>query len=113
MRKDVECAFGILKGRWRCLKYGIRLRGHKTCDQVWLTCCALHNMLLEVDGLSKQWKNGVKSDWETELDDFESLPFAMKRLCEPGTKRNYDISSSNRLFLNVLPLFEDSNLPSF
>ncbi len=25
MRKDVECTFGILKGRWRILKTGIRL----------------------------------------------------------------------------------------
>ena len=26
MRKDVECTFGILKGRWRILKTGVRLR---------------------------------------------------------------------------------------
>ncbi len=27
LRKDVECTFGILKGRWRILKTGIRLHG--------------------------------------------------------------------------------------
>jgi hypothetical protein len=46
MRKDVECAFGILKGRWRILKTGVRVQGVEACDKVWLTCCALHNWLL-------------------------------------------------------------------
>ena len=55
IRKDVECAFGILKGRWRVLKYGIKLHGIGNCDKIWLTCCAMHNMLLEVDGLSDRW----------------------------------------------------------
>ena len=53
MRKDVECTFGILKGRWRILKAGIRVHGIDTADSIWMTCCALHNMLLEVDGNSE------------------------------------------------------------
>ena len=55
MRKDVECTFGIMKGRWRILKTGIRVEGVEAVDQVWLTCCALHNWLLEIDGLDKAW----------------------------------------------------------
>jgi hypothetical protein len=27
LRRDVECCFGILKGRWRILKVGVRLHG--------------------------------------------------------------------------------------
>ena len=46
MRKDVECTFGILKGRWRILKSGIRLHGVDVADNIWMTCCALHNLLL-------------------------------------------------------------------
>ena len=49
MRKDVECTFGILKGRWRILKSGICIEGVDAVDKVWLTCCALHNWLLEID----------------------------------------------------------------
>jgi hypothetical protein len=55
MRKDVECTFGILKGRWRILKSGIRLEGVDAVDKVWLLCCALHNWLLEIDGLYEEW----------------------------------------------------------
>ena len=47
-RKDVECTFGILKGRWRILKSGIRLQKAEHIVRIWKTCCALHNMLLEV-----------------------------------------------------------------
>ena len=92
MRKDVECAFGILKGRWRVLKYGIRLWGLRRCDQVWLTCCALHNWLLEIDGLAEGWETGVKSHWETEPDNENDIPFALKRLHKPAKARRYDLS---------------------
>ena len=37
MRKDVECAFGILKGRFTILRYGTRFQSITRCDQLWLT----------------------------------------------------------------------------
>lgn len=55
MRKDVECTFGILKGRFRILKTGIPLHGVEVCDHVWKTCCALHSFLLDEDLLDKGW----------------------------------------------------------
>jgi DDE superfamily endonuclease len=71
MRKDVECTFGILKGRWRILKTGIRLKGTDATDKVWMTCCALHNWLLDIDGLDSEWENGVPSDWEGEMGEHD------------------------------------------
>jgi hypothetical protein len=53
MRKDVECTFRILKGCWRILKSGVHLHGTKPAVAIFKTCCALHNWLLEVDGLDK------------------------------------------------------------
>jgi hypothetical protein len=52
--KDVECMFGILKGRWRILKSGVRISGVDSVDYIWFTCCALHNWLLDIDGLSEK-----------------------------------------------------------
>jgi hypothetical protein len=69
MRKDVECTFGILKGRFRILKTGIRLQKIEAVDKIWLTCCALHNLLLESDGLDENWESGVPSDWAGELGE--------------------------------------------
>ena len=77
--QDVECTFGILKGRWRILKTGIRVHNTEASDNIWLTCCALHNMLLDVDGLSNAWKSGAKPHWELESGAFrdEEIPSAV------------------------------------
>ena len=90
MRKDVECTFGILKGRWRILKSGIRLHGVDTADNIWMTCCALHNMLLEVDGNSESW-DGEEGMFDFDID-VDGMPFALQRLSNPGDLRTYDTS---------------------
>ena len=64
MHKDVECTFGILKGRFFILTYGLRFKTIAKCDALWKTCCALYNLLLFVDGLDKNWENGGISIWE-------------------------------------------------
>jgi hypothetical protein len=81
MRKDVECTFGILKGRWRILKLGEYLESAVGIDCVWFTCCALHNWLLEVDGLDERWESGMQSDWEGELGEHEegAIPDAIQK----------------------------------
>jgi hypothetical protein len=67
MRKDFECTFGILKGRFWILKTGVQVHGVEATDKIWLICCALHNFLLETNGLHKEGINGVPSNWEGEL----------------------------------------------
>ena len=86
-RKDSECVFGILKGRFRLLKTGIRLEGTVAADRIWLTCCALHNWLLRADGLSKEWTAGVgvaTSDYEGEMgeNDPQESHFCLSRLTD-------------------------------
>ena len=82
MRKDVECTFGIMKGRFCLLRYGLRFQSIVKCDQLWLTCCALHNMLLHTDGLDANWDRGVKSDWEiSHMKDTRKIsPYDISRL---------------------------------
>jgi hypothetical protein len=65
--KDVEYTFGILKGPFRILKSGIRLNGQEAADKIFLTCCALHNWFLKVNGLDEKWDEGVASAWEEAL----------------------------------------------
>jgi hypothetical protein len=94
MRKDVDCTFGILKGRWRILKAGVRVHGVEKCDQIWLTCCALHNWLLDTDGLDKNWEQGVSSEWEGEMGGYsnDDIPNAVQRMHDLPISRGYDTS---------------------
>ena len=81
MRKDVECTFGILKARWRILKTAIRLLSLEKVDQVWLTCCALHNWLLEIDEYDIEY-GGVNQSSNPSFSELtaEDIPFALERL---------------------------------
>ena len=54
VRKDVGCCFGILKGRFRCLKLPIYYQSKDVIDNMFFTCCILHNILLNVDGREYQ-----------------------------------------------------------
>jgi DDE superfamily endonuclease len=83
MRKDVECTFGILKGRWRVLKSGIRTHGSVSADQTWFTCCALHNWLLEIDGLDGEWEGALGMVDEEDVARY--IPAAMRRLTTATT----------------------------
>eukprot|EP00965_Chrysotila_dentata_P042859 1422947-Pleurochrysis_carterae.AAC.2 len=51
VRKDFECLFGILKRRFRLLRLPIDFQDTETLDNIFKTCCMLHNMLLVFDGL--------------------------------------------------------------
>jgi hypothetical protein len=72
MRKDVECTFGILKGRWCILKSGVCIWGVLKADDIWVTCCAMHNWLLDIDGFGSEWNDGFPiSDWSGALGDLD------------------------------------------
>ena len=54
MRKDVELTFIIMKGQFCLLRYELRCQRKNGCDQMWFTCCTLHNMSRDVHGLISQ-----------------------------------------------------------
>ena len=60
VRKDIECCFGRLKGRWRLFKKGILFSSREKIDNAWFTACILHNMLHKRNGLDKMEE---VSDW--------------------------------------------------
>ena len=63
VRKDVECTFGILKARFHILK-GIRFPEQNIVESTFVTCCILHNMLLELDGYDiSAWE--LDAAWES------------------------------------------------
>ena len=97
MRKDFECTFWILKGQWQILRTGIYTHSIPSVDFNCLTCCALHSMLLVVDGIDEPWV-GTKipsSSWEREIGQLEggNVPLALRRLVTSGAICSYDGSA--------------------
>ena len=70
IRKDVECVFGILKHRFRILKFPVELHNQDEIDSVFFTCCILNNMLLQFDGYDKRW-DFLDAEWEHRDPDEE------------------------------------------
>ena len=60
VRKDIECCFGIIKGRWRLFKGGILFNKREKIDNAWFTACILHNMLHKVKRLDEMEED---ADW--------------------------------------------------
>ena len=57
-------------------KTGVCVYGVDRVDDIWLTCCASHNWLLEIEGISGRWEDGYfVSGWEDDLGrmDFDGL----------------------------------------
>ena len=50
---------------------------------IWKTCCALHNWLLEIDGLDREWESGVCTNCEGSLGNF-----AIQRLHADNNSQN-------------------------
>ena len=67
VRKDIECIFGVIKGRFRVLKLPILFHKKIEIDNLFFTCVGLHNMLHIWDGRD-QWESGV--EWGKEDGKF-------------------------------------------
>ncbi len=85
------------EGVMEILKSGVRLHGVDAVDYVWLTCCLLHNLFLEVDVPTEEWVGDVQwSKWDGELGclDFKGMqvevPNALACLLLIHDPCNYD-----------------------
>ncbi|GKC63789.1 ALP1-like protein [Tanacetum coccineum] len=49
-RKDAERAFGVLKSKWKLIKYPARGMSRRRLSDVMYTCIILHNMIIHDNG---------------------------------------------------------------
>ena len=79
IRKDVECAFGVMKKRFKVLKIPLLFRDVSFMENIFMTCCCLHNMLLDHDA------------------QFRSAPFRVGGVEYAQTKRRILVNNVSRL----------------
>jgi hypothetical protein len=79
VRKDVECFFVILKGRFRILNNGLQLHTESAVKNAFKSCAIFHNKILEYDsGYAQQTQLWENADWTT-LDDIEDPTYEIIR----------------------------------
>jgi hypothetical protein len=103
VRKDVECAFGILKGRFTCLKLGLLLHNIDDVNYLFKACVMLHNMLLEFDGLDARWENDVAwngVDGQHEIDDWNQAQMTVLFRRSFNALTDWSYVATNRTFHN-------------
>ena len=80
-RVIVECAFGKLKGQWRCVQH-IRQRRKEDWAETVQCCCILHNATINIGG--KGWPNGPnKSRFGSGTEESEIYDQALDDLGAP------------------------------
>ena len=80
-RKDIECAFGILKKRFLILKNPIRQQIKHNIERMFLTCSVLHNMTMEEEDLH---------DWMIDDDD-EEVYDPLSKLVERNLRKKRNV----------------------
>ena len=68
VRKDIECAFGIIKGRFRLFMQAIQFHKFHQIENAWKAAIMLHNMLISYDG------NDL-TDWERNFGKREGFNY--------------------------------------
>jgi hypothetical protein len=99
VRKDVECAFGILKKRYQILKNAITWHRKSDIDNAVFTCVILHNMLHEYDGYDQRWEAEIDNAHNDEEEQI-CLDKIRRRIVR-STENNLDHSSVGYLTHNL------------
>ena len=104
-RKDVERTFGILKKRFRALKVPCLIQDCRVVHNLFIACCALHNILLDCD---EPFKSG---EFVIQPED--------KRYIVQGRRRRKLLARTDRAFtgyegcINADPTFIKLRDPQF
>jgi hypothetical protein len=85
LQKDVECLFGQMKQEFAILKYGCRFNSLELVDDIFLTCCAIHNQRKVIVGLDQVWSTDeILQDEESDLS--QSDPAVFRRMSERSNR---------------------------
>lgn len=90
-RKDVECIFGMMKGRFLILGSPIRYHGVGVIDKIWKSCCALHNLILDTEVVNEN----VNNDDDIETKNYLELPDAENMRYTTGIGNPVDFADNN------------------
>jgi hypothetical protein len=89
VRKDVECTFGVMKGRFRILKLPFEFQSAQHIDYVFYTCAYLHNRILRYQSFGEVWQDDV--DWVGQAGRFHPALCGLRQVVVRGRVISYDV----------------------
>lgn len=89
VRKDVECTFGIMKGRFRILKLPLDFQHEQEIDYLFYTCAYLHNWVQRYQGFGEVWQED--EDWVGLAGKFHPGLCGRRRYFGSGKLHTYDV----------------------
>ena len=109
VRKDIECIFGILKCRFRCLLNPIFIHNEYYVDALFITCCVLNNMILQYKLSSYDENvNEILNDVSIE-DEGKNSNVDLYTNTEVLSQNNSHLLIENNIHNNSTPTYHISN----
>nr|CAI5827338.1 unnamed protein product [Callosobruchus analis] len=110
-RRTVECAFGILVSKWRCLKTELQVEPHHV-DKLVLTACLLHNILIDKEGLDEAVLQKIDS---TNIVDNARSTGTGPRCYNRAGRDAYYIRDQFKIFFNTVGVtdFQDHQIDTY
>nr|CAH7740880.1 unnamed protein product [Callosobruchus chinensis] len=110
-RRTVECAFGILVSKWRCLKTELQVEPHHV-DKLVLTACLLHNILIDKEGLDEGVLQKIDS---TNIVENARSTVAGPRCNNRAGRDAYYIRDQFKIFFNTVGAtdFQDHQIDTY
>jgi hypothetical protein len=95
-RRTVECAFGILVSKWRCLKTELQVLPEHV-DKLVLTACLLHNLIIDKEGIDEV---AVQKITSSNTAEGEASVIRGPRRYNRATREAYNIRERFKVYFN-------------
>ena len=95
-RRTVECAFGILVSKWRCLKTELQVAPEHV-DKLVTAACLLHNVIIDKEGIDKATLQKIQSSDTAEVG---ASAITGPRRYHRATREAYSIRERFKIYFN-------------
>ena len=95
-RRTVECAFGILVSKWRCLKTELQVSPEHV-DKLVSAACLLHNLTIDKEGIDEATLQEIKS---SDTANVGASAIRGPRRYNRATREAYNIRERFKIYFN-------------
>ena len=95
-RRPVECAFGVLVSKWKCLKTELQVSSEHV-DKLVSAACLLHNLFIDKEGIDEVTLQKIQSSDTAEV---RASAIRGPRRYNRATREAYSIRERFKIYFN-------------